>query len=546
MPDLLHTLQGRDLGFLRMTASLWGIELSAPDVHTALPLLTQGILSSGQVQEMVETLPEAARQAIHALLENDGLMPWSLFSRRYGDIRVMGSAKRDRERPDLRPASPSEALWYRGLIGRAFLNQPPEPQEYTYIPDDLVEMIHLPDAETLHIYGRPASPAEISIVRPATDGILDHICTFLAGRRIGLPDSMFQTQVWGISLAELEALLMAAGLLDKTGKPQPRAVQLFLKLPRAEALTQLVTAWMRSTTYNELFLLPDLSCEGDWLNDPLATRSTILDMLSHLPLHTWWNCSSFLTDVKENQPDFQRPAGDYDSWFIRKAGTEHYYRGFSAWDEVDGNLLLKIITGPMHWLGIHDLARPDAESALAAFRPSEWAEYLVSGKVPQGFPKEDGKVRVTSEGTLHIPRLAPRAFRYQLARFTDWIKESPEEYVYRLTPAALERARQQDLSTAQLINLLRKNYPGPLPPNLIKALSRWEKQGSQAKIQTAVLLRVSSAEILTALRGTRAAKFLLEDLSPTVVILRPGSEEAVLAALAEIGYLGEGQVKAVV
>ena len=544
MPDLLHTLQGRDLGFLRMTASLWGIELAAPDVHTALPLLTQKILSSGQIQEMVDTLPEVARQAMHALLENDGLMPWSLFSRRYGEIRVMGSAKRDRERPDLRPASPSEALWYRGLIGRAFLNQPPEPQEYTYIPDDLIERIHIPAAETLHIYGRPASPAEIGLIQPATDGLLDHICTFLAGRRMGLPDSTYQTQVWGISLAEMEALLLTIGLLDKNGKPQPRAVQSFLKTPRAAALMQLVTAWVHSTTYNELLLLPELTCEGDWMNDPLSTRSTVLDMLSHLPQHTWWNCSAFLADVKEYQPDFQRPAGDYDSWFIRKTGTEQYYRGFSAWDEVDGRLLLNMITRPLHWLGIYDLASLNAEGPPDAFRPSDWAEDLLSGNAPQGFPEEDGKIRVTSEGTLYVPRLAPRALRYQLARFTDWIKETAEGYTYRVTPAALERARQQNLSAAQLINLLRKNFPSPLPPTLIKALNRWEKQGSQAKIQPAVLLRVTSAEVLTALRGTRAARFLLEELSPTIVTLRPGSEEAVLAALAEIGYLGEGQVKA--
>ena len=61
----------------------------------------------------------------------------------------------------------------------------------------------------------------------------------------------------------------------------------------------------------------------------------------------------------------------------------------------------------------------------------------------------------------------------------------------------------------------------------------------QAAIHPAVLLRVSSPEILAALRQSRAARFLREGLSPTAVLINPGSEEKVLLALAELGYLGE-------
>ena len=35
-----------------------------------------------------------------------------------------------------------------------------------------------------------------------------------------------------------------------------------------------------------------------------------------------------------------------------------YLRGFSTWDEVDGALVRFLITGPMHWLGLVDLAAP--------------------------------------------------------------------------------------------------------------------------------------------------------------------------------------------
>ena len=68
MPDLLHSLQGRDLGHLRIVSSLWGIELSSPDMHTALPELVSALLDPFLVGEVSEALPAEARQALKALV----------------------------------------------------------------------------------------------------------------------------------------------------------------------------------------------------------------------------------------------------------------------------------------------------------------------------------------------------------------------------------------------------------------------------------------------------------------------------------------------
>ena len=120
--------------------------------------------------------------------------------------------------------------------------------------------------------------------------------------------------------------------------------------------------------------------------------------------------------------------------------------------------------------------------------------------------------------------------------------EERTEYLYRITPAALERAKAQGLRATQLIGLLRRHSDGPLPPMLVQALERWENSGTQAFVERAVLLRVTSPEILAALRKTRAARCLGDALNETTVLVRPGMEEQVLAALAEIGYLAEAKL----
>jgi hypothetical protein len=58
-------------------------------------------------------------------------------------------------------------------------------------------------------------------------------------------------------------------------------------------------------------------------------------------------------------------------------------------------------------------------------------------------------------------------------------------------------------------------------------------------VEQVFVLRLSSPEILQELRASRAARFLGDPLGPTTVIVKPGAREKVLAALTEMGYLGE-------
>lgn len=539
MPDLQHTLQGHDLGFLKMVAEAWGIELSAADAPAALQPLVERLRQQPLVQEMMAALPTEATAALQTLLENEGRMPWALFCRRFGEVRVMGAARRDRQRPDLNPISPAERLWYRALIGKAFFNLPPEPQEFAYIPDDLIELLAPLRTTKIAPLGRPASPAESAQAHPANDRILDHACTLLAALRAGIDPYTLDTAHWNIPLPVLQALLAAAGLLDASGLPQPESTRQFLEASRGYALAQLAAVWLNSTSFNELRLLPGLKFEGEWRNHPLQARQAVLAMLQPLPSQTWWSLPAFIEAVHQQQPDFQRPAGDYDSWFIRKESNGEYLRGFSSWEEVDGALLRFLITGPLHWLGLFDLASPGPDQQPQAFRLSAWAAALLQGQPPAGLPPENESIRVSSSGRLQLSALTPRVARYQIARFCQWERQGPDTYYYRLTPTALERAQQQGLRPAHLLALLRRYASGPLPPSLIQALERWEKFGVQASLETVVLLHAASPEIMEALRRTPAGRHILNLLTPTIAIIAPGRVEAVRNALAECGYLAE-------
>ncbi len=629
MPALAQTLPANDLGFLRIVASLWGIELHAPAPAEAALELAEAMLDAELMEEIIAALPGPAREALRTLFGASGRLPWVQFARRFGDIREMGPGKRDREQPHARPNSAAETLYYRALIGKAFFDTPSGAQEFAFLPDDLMQALEFigfepgeapepgpepqPASETpapepeyadlaepeyadldeiiaddepesvvlptvsarkppvvtpaspppvsaqfsenagMKGGGRAATPAEKAHIRPAADHILDDLTTLLAALRLGI-----EPPALAVPTPVLTGLLTATRLIipSPAGSPagvlhkgaggeglQPEAVKTFLESPREAALESLVEAWQASETFNELRLLPGLAFEGAWDNQPLVTREFLLNLLEPIPKGVWWSIPSFIRDIKQKYPDFQRPAGDYDTWFIKRLANGQYLRGFAHWDEVDG-ALIRYFLQILHWLGQLDLAAPDETAAPTAFRITNHEI-----RIPNS---ETAKTTISSNGLITIPRLAPRSIRYQVARFCEWVggrvtsqeefETIPEEYRYRVTPHSLKRAAGQGLKASHLLSLLAKQTGGQIPPVFAKALQRWESNGTEARIETLTVLKVSRPEVLAELRASRAARFLGEIIGPTTAVIQAGAESKVLAALAELGLLAEAEL----
>ena len=538
MPDLMHRLSTHDLGFLNIVAEFWGLDLQAPDVKSALASLVSGLKEASLVAEIVDSLTEDVRQALDALIVNEGWMSWSRYTGQFGTMREMGPGRRDREKPYLDPVSPVEALWYRGLIGRDFLRRQGLLQECAYIPDDLLDLMPPVVTHGPLPPGRPASPGEIAHILPVSDRLIDHACTLLAALRMGDARRSPAVEGWQPPLDFVHALLGAVKLITSSEQPVPEDAQPFLQMSRGEALVWLVRGWRESSLFNELRLLPGVICDGTWQNDPSTARQKILSHLSEVPEGKWWHLDSFIKTIFDREPDFQRPAGDFDTWLIRDAVSGESLAGIEHWNAVDGALVHYLITGPMHWLGLMDLASPGKGQPISAFRFSPWAESLLMGQPVESLPVEDQLIEVFSNGVLIASTLTPRLARYQVSRFCLWREETDTQYIYQITPLSLSQAAEQGLKIIHLEKLLKKNGQ-TLPPALVRALNQWQKYGSQVHIQPATILQVETPQILQALRESSAGRFLGESLGPTSAIIQPQAVEKVAEALTRLGYLSE-------
>ena len=520
MQTLAQTLQDHDRGHLKIIAQLWGLELGSDPHSVAVEDLSSAMLS--RTPEIVETLPGGARRALELLVERGGRVSIEALIRQFGPVREMGPAKRDRLEPWKEPASPLEMLWYRGLVARAFADSENGPQEYGFVPGDLLERFPEVDRPEPRAMGAPA-PFPSKVIQSSMSSVDDATTLLAAHRRAGELDrgwlSEFLRQPDSLDL--IESLLGEAGVFGL-----PKRIRDFLQSPREEALLLLQETWRNSSAWNDLSRTPGiLSPAGDWPNDAQSGRRAALDLIETVPAGTWWSLSSLVDSVFEEDPGFMRPPGGFESWYLQSAQDSASLSGFEAWHKVEGQFLRYLIVGPMLWLGIVEIS-PDR----SAFRIVETA-----ASSAQGSPSNEGKAVMWPDGRIRVAREADRTLRYQLARLCSWERMDGGAYLYRLTAGSLQSAKEGGLTARHAYKLLSEI---PAPEGVLGAVERWGRKGTEASMEQRTVLQVDDPEILKMLSThSTTRRYLGEQLGPISVIVEASQWRKLQEAAIQLGLL---------
>ncbi|HET7010864.1 MAG TPA: helicase-associated domain-containing protein [Anaerolineales bacterium] len=552
MQTLQRTLEDHDITHLRILAELWDIELPAGGTRAVLPVLVRAMLAPGAAEELAASLPPRTAEALGYLLSRQGRAPLADLNRSFGPLRVMGRARRDRDKPWLDREAALDGLFYRGLLARAFADSPTGPLEFGFVPDDLLERLPRPSPPPASL-GKPA-PAPSSVRFTGTQSV-DDATTLLASLRRRPSSAADLTPARRAELAPFlrrpEALELLAVLLLEQGvlqparlRPEPQSARAFLELSPPAAAELLRRAWAQSRAWNDLAHVPGLSLAPrgrTWPNDPVLTRTSVLSLLPGVPTETWWDLEAFVADVRHEQPAFQRPGGDFDSWYLLVNRDGLSLTGFDHWETVDGGMLRFMIEGPLFWLGAVELGCEAGR--LVAFRKTPAYNDLMAPaeRIDAAVPPESGLLaRIEADGLIYAPAGMAAAQRYQVARFVSWVGLDQDTYIYRLTPSALTAARAQGLSPAQVRVILEHASGASLPEGLAMAIRRWEKRGAEARVEATFLLETSEPRMLKELQTQRStARYLGKMIGPTAVRVRQADVQPLLSAAARLGILIE-------
>lgn len=546
MPSLERTYIDYDLALLRCIAAELGVMLGAGNPRDAAEELAAGVFDPETIDLAILKLDDDAREALGALLAHNGSMPTTVFERRFGEIRPLGAAAREREQPWTNPANATEALYYHGLIGRAFLpGSGSAPAEYIYIPDELLDVLPGFDLPMVDIETSLAPREAPGDFARASSAIVDDATTVLAWLRRTEPERLAALDrrplvdflMKPAALDFVLALLRVAGIVTAEPlRPVADELRAYLEATRGQQLTRLIRAWRDAAGYDDLAHVPGLILDpGGAERNPVATRVQLLQWLHELTPGVWYSQADFIASVRANAPDFQRPGGRYDRLYIRREADSAFLFGIEHWPNVEGALLAYLISGPLHWLGMADVTSPQAGEAL--FRLTERVFVPTASDEPVIIKTPPQSLQAREDGVIYASRAVDPAVRFQLARIADWLPDRQEQYLYQVSGASLAQAEANGVSVSQVLSFLRRTLPEP-PLDLIQAIERYGHEGAEVRVGMAPVLRVTDAEILDRLRRTPAiARMLGETLGPTAVLVQPRFWGALQAELLKQGIV---------
>lgn len=567
MKSLKEALVDYDLALLQALAHKRGLEAPQTRSPEALTTFAEALLSPVSIAIAVSDLSDEEKEALKHLISAGNVLEAPKFSRLYGSIRSMGPNRLLREKPWQSLTNPAEGLWYRGFIFKGFHHTINGPEEVIFIPDDLQANLPLtPTTPPTFQVGLASTPTIIlpsaeatkedlfsllvylqtNIVRLAGDGEIPpgHLGAIQAQFSQRYPDASEAANHW---LAFIRHLAQRLNFLQRQGqrlKLNAAAVRQWLQQSAWTQSRQLQDIWRSDPTWNDLWHVPGLyPQETGWENSPLLGRAKILHYLAQLPADEWISIEQFVQAIKKAEPDFQRPSGDYQNWYIHDA-TGKALMGFEHWEAVEGGLIRYILGTLLFGLGVVDLGAPTETVPPTTFRITRLGQAFFAPDTPPEEPRPGRRPTLKINPTnfnVRVPREASLYDRFQLARFAQLVRREEKQLIYQITRESYHKALEQSITLEQILAFLARATKAQTPLAVVEAMRNWDRRSGAVKLERLTVLRVNQDDLVSELLNHPEIGPLLDrPLGPRTVLVPEKNVGQLRKLLSEFGYLDSG------
>ncbi|MDQ4075902.1 MAG: hypothetical protein M3220_06595 [Chloroflexota bacterium] len=557
---------------LRAIAAGHGIQVEQRSVEALVDQLYEHLTRPETIARLLEEMDEETRAALDFLIAAGGQMPSHRFQRDPlgGELRQLGAGAMERARPWESPVSATERLFYLGLICIGFGVSGEFRGQLLFIPPEVLDLlppvVQAPVTfELTPLDGVPPGVREGALamvedafvvlsdlqrqnVHPLKGRYLPPEALHRINERLTMPEPEVSLQHERDTqrLALLMHLLRALNLIEETRdgllKPVTLRARKWLRLPRPHRLLSLQRAWTDDPTWNDLWRIPTLRpARTGWHNDPQRARAALVRWLREVPSEGWFSVVDFVRAVKRVDPDFQRPDGDYNSWYIRHGETGQLLHGWENWEQVEGTLLRYYFAGPLHWLGIVDLGYlAPSDRQPFAFQLTPYGSRWLGRSADLPPQPERAPVIIAADGTITVPSSADDWERLHLERLSVPLEEGPGDY--RLDKDRIIAELMEGTEIERVIRFLDHATNGFLPASVKERLQGWAGGYERITLEELIVLEVDDVHLLRDLqRQPNISQYFSRPLGPRAVAIPAEHLEAVVGVLRKAGYLPKVQ-----
>jgi len=328
----------------------------------------------------------------------------------------------------------------------------------------------------------------------------------------------------------------------------------------------LFSLWLERSSYAELFELQEenlrVRCRATALRVPVMrpsdldaenseARQSVLALLAQTSVGQWMSFSSFAIFVYRLLPLFlqkrQRLFSSPHWWVELEGGRPLRSLQRNEWLRAEGYYLSRLLSGPLHWWGLCDLAR-SADGRLLAFRLTPLAASFFEKSL---FPLESALDADCDEHTtLEVADAADLLVSCSYLRwpvievlelFTEPVGVRGGRLLYRLTPGALARALRRGHSPVRLLSLLSslsaEDEKNTLLEGMIAQVERWCTSYGRIRVYTGVtLLETADTLVMRELAATTSLEDqVVRPIQPTLLVLKKDGAERIVEELRRRG-----------
>ncbi len=389
-----------------------------------------------------------------------------------------------------------------------------------------------------------------------------------------LPDDV--TQPLAGIIGNAEYLHFVYHLMLKVGLFQPgdpvtiwsEVKNQFLHLSAAQQQSVLLHAYRNITTWQEVDLLlrakPELQLKRQGVNARfkpehlqeqwLLARQQTLRVLACLPDDRWITWESMAPLFRQLWPSFDSTSWGRNIQYYTDMNPFHWhftYKGqrveLAQWDVLQGEIIRRLITGPLHWLGLADVFTP--EGKLVAFRlhglgdlfwdRTETVSQVAAARPsPKVAPVAAAAIQITDENI----RVNPAHVSHQGHRFLEQIAKlaqaEPTHFLYRLDIERVHHTFEAGHTLTELQQGWQEHLRTAIPKAIDKQLRHWWENYGQVRLYEQVsLIELADDYALAEMKAvTSLNQHIIAELSPRLVLIPKNTIETLQAELQKAGY----------